>query len=122
MSWDWTKEEFIQELRERRAEWKPDVPLTDDWVWSVVERANQERDAMADELKHLQKHVLPGMTDVAIGQALERESITKFLRGHAENKVADEIAKRINGVRVAADALRSSANAIERGDHLEKEK
>ena len=43
MSYDWTKEELLQELNERKAEGESEE-MTFDFIWAVVERAYQERD------------------------------------------------------------------------------
>ena len=43
MSFDWTKEELLRELKEREEAGEP-KEVTFDFVWSVVERAYKERD------------------------------------------------------------------------------
>ena len=43
MSFDWTKEELLRELKEREEAGEP-KEVTFDFVWAVVERAYRERD------------------------------------------------------------------------------
>ena len=50
MSYDWTKEELLQELQERKAEGESEE-MTFDFIWAVVERAYQERDHCKGEAK-----------------------------------------------------------------------
>lgn len=48
MSWDWTKEELLQELKEREADGES-REMIHDFIWSVIERAYQERDNLRSE-------------------------------------------------------------------------
>lgn len=50
MSYDWTKEELLQELNERKAEGESEE-TTFNFIWAVVERTYQERDHYKGEAK-----------------------------------------------------------------------
>ena len=50
MSYDWTKEELLKELNERKAEGESEE-MTFDFIWAVVEQAYQERDHYKGEAK-----------------------------------------------------------------------
>ena len=43
MSFDWTKEELLREIKEREEAGEP-KEVTFDFIWAVVERAYRERD------------------------------------------------------------------------------
>lgn len=48
MSWDWTKEELLQELKERRSEGESEE-TTFNFIWSIIQRAYDERDSATPE-------------------------------------------------------------------------
>ena len=48
MSWDWTKEELLRELKERRSEGESEE-TTFNFIWSIIQRAYDERDSATSE-------------------------------------------------------------------------
>ena len=48
MSWDWTKEELLRELKERRDAGESDE-MTHNFIWSIIQRAYDERDSATSE-------------------------------------------------------------------------
>ena len=48
MSYDWTKEELQQELKERKAEGESEE-TTFNFIWSIIQRAYDERDSATSE-------------------------------------------------------------------------
>jgi len=47
MSWDWTKEELLRELKERRDAGESDE-MTHNFIWSIIQRAYDERDSATE--------------------------------------------------------------------------
>ena len=92
MSYDWTKEELLQELNERKAEGESEE-MTFDFIWAVVERAYQERDQFV------------GATEA------ERAAVVAWLRSEAESE----------NPFYAQSNLDYAATMIERGEHRRKE-
>ena len=52
MSFDWTKEEFSQEIEERMEEGESKEQLID-FIWSIIKRAYDERDAAKLDRKNI---------------------------------------------------------------------
>ena len=99
MSFDWTKEELLRELKERKAEGESEE-VTFDFVWSVVERAYKE------------KGQLVGAT------AAERTAIVTWLRAEVKTERAAVVAWLIERGHYIAEAY---AGSIERGEHRREE-
>jgi len=51
MSYDWTKEELLQELKERKEAGESDE-ITGNFIWSIIQRAYDERDAVTSEINN----------------------------------------------------------------------
>ena len=93
MSFDWTKEELLRELKEREEAGEP-KEVTFDFLWAVVERAYRERDQFV------------GATEA------ERAAVVAFLR---ETLATSETA-------YASDDLDYAIDIIECGEHRREEK
>jgi hypothetical protein len=91
MSFDWTKEELLRELKEREEAGEP-KEVTFDFVWSVVERAYKERDQLV------------GVTEA------ERAAVVAWLRAGVHHH-------RGFGFHLIGDELEAYADHIERGEH-----
>ena len=48
MSYDWTKEELQQELKERKAEGESEETIFN-FIWSIIQRAYDERDSALED-------------------------------------------------------------------------
>ena len=97
MSFDWTKEELLREIKEREEAGEP-KEVTFDFVWAVVERAYRERDQFV------------GATEA------ERAAVVAFLRAEAKTVLAS-FARRGDD----EDLLLDTAEDIERGEHRREE-
>ena len=95
MSFDWTKEELLRELKEREEAGEP-KEVTFDFVWSVVERAYKERDQLV------------GVTEA------ERAAVVAWLRAGVHHH-------RGFGFHLIGDELEAYADHIERGEHRREE-
>ena len=51
MSYDWTREELLQELKERKEAGESDE-ITHNFIWSIIQRAYDERDSATSEINN----------------------------------------------------------------------
>ena len=133
MSFDWTKEELLRELKEREEAGEP-KEVTFDFVWSVVERAYKERDQLvgATEAERLRAEVERLRDTVAFLRACVpptrptdygHEVWTAALRAEAATERVAVVAylREEGSINSMLSVLKGAANDIERGEHRREE-